>query len=176
MNIEISTQRPPDSDALIHLFRQAGWRDKTDPVRIGAMIENSTLVVTAWDQRRMVGFARCQTDDVYNGQINNVVVDQDYRGLGIGRRLIEKILQHSAKVTCILRADPANIGFYRWSPESECFLIDMYRPRSRFRPRWVVQSEGFSGKCYKPNPGWPLPPESRAARRSLPARRGATIF
>ena len=112
MKIEISTNRPPNIDQLIHLFRQAGWLDKTDETRIKSMIENSTIVVTAWDDQRMVGFARCQTDFVFNGQINNVVVDKEYKYHGIGSRLVEKILSSSEKVSYILRPDPDNIGFY----------------------------------------------------------------
>jgi len=113
MEIEIAIHRPPDIDQLIHLFRQAGWLDKTDEARIKSMIENSTIIVTAWDKKRMAGFARCMTDYVLNGQINNVVVDEDYRGRGIGKHLIEEILSSSEIVTYILRADPDNIAFYK---------------------------------------------------------------
>ena len=112
MEIEISTNRDPNIDQLIHLFRQAGWLDKTDETRIKSMIENSTIVVTAWDDQRMVGFARSLTDFVFNGQINNVVVDEEYKYHGIGKRLVEKILSSSEKVSYILRPDPDNIGFY----------------------------------------------------------------
>jgi ribosomal protein S18 acetylase RimI-like enzyme len=50
---------------------------------------------------------------VFNGQINNVVVDQEYRGRGIGRELISNILNSSNKVTYILRGDPENVEFYK---------------------------------------------------------------
>ena len=113
MEIEISINKPPDIDQLKQLFLQAGWHEKTDEARIKSMIENSTIIVTTWDKKRMVGFARCMTDYVLNGQINNVVVDEDYRGRGIGKRLIENILSSSEKVNYILRADPDNIGFYK---------------------------------------------------------------
>jgi len=113
MEVEISTNRPPDLERLIHLFRQAGWHDKTAKARIESMLQNSDIVVTAWDDELMVGFARCTTDYTFNGQINNVVVDEEYRGQGIGKGLIERILESSDKVTYILRADPGNIDFYK---------------------------------------------------------------
>jgi len=113
MEIEVSIHRPPDIDQLIRLFRQVGWLDKTDDARVMSMIENSTIIVTAWDKEIMVGFARCMTDYAFNGQINNVVVDEKYRGRGIGRRLIGEILSSSEQVTYVLRADPDNIGFYK---------------------------------------------------------------
>jgi len=113
MRIEISTARHPDNNQLIHLFRQAGWYDKIDKERIDSMIGNSTIVVTAWDKNKLIGFARCLTDFVFNGQINNVVVDKEYKGMGIGKQLVEKILSSSKKVTYILRPDPDNIDFYK---------------------------------------------------------------
>ncbi|MCB2308411.1 GNAT family N-acetyltransferase [Clostridium estertheticum] len=63
------------------------------------MVENSQIVVTAWDEGRMVGFARCTTDYVFNGQINNVVVDSKYRKKGIGKNLINIIFNSSKQVT-----------------------------------------------------------------------------
>ncbi len=95
------------------LFNQANWYDKTSDInRLKLMVENSQIVITAWDGAKMIGFARCTTDYVFNGQINNVVVHKDYRGRGIGKELISKILNNSKSVTYILRGDPENQGFY----------------------------------------------------------------
>ena len=113
MEIEISINRAPDIEKLIYLFHESGWHDKTDIARIRSMVQKSDIVVTAWDDKEMIGFARCTTDYTFNGQINNVVVDKKYKGQGIGRKLIGKILESSDKVTYILRADPDNIDFYK---------------------------------------------------------------
>jgi GNAT superfamily N-acetyltransferase len=113
MEIEISTVRVPDTDGLAALFRQAGWHEKADPARLDAMVRGSTLVATAWADGHMVGFARCLTDRAFNAQINNVVVEEQHRGQGIGRRLVEALLADSDGVTYILRADPENVGFYQ---------------------------------------------------------------
>ena len=113
MEIEISINRSPDIEKLILLFQQVGWNDKTDMARIRSMVQNSDIIVTAWDNEEMVGFARCTTDYTSNGQINNVVVDKKYKGKGIGKKLIRKILGSSDKVAYILRADSDNIDFYK---------------------------------------------------------------
>jgi ribosomal protein S18 acetylase RimI-like enzyme len=113
MAIEISINRTPDFEKLIHLFQEAGWHDKTDAVRVQSMVENSNIIVTAWDNKEMVAFARCKTDYAFNGQINNVVVEKKYRGQGIGQKLLSKILESSDKVTYILRSDPDTIDFYK---------------------------------------------------------------
>lgn len=112
--IEYSLEKSVNFDGLVQLFNQAGWSDKTSDLdRLQLMVENSQIVVTAWDEGKMIGFARCVTDYVFNGQINNVIVDQRYRGRGIGKGLISRILNNSKKVTYILRGDTDNIRFYK---------------------------------------------------------------
>lgn len=112
--IEYNLGKKVNVERLVQLFTQAGWLDKTSDIdRLQLMVENSQIVVTAWDEEKMIGFARCVTDYVFNGQINNVIVDQEYRGRGIGKGLISNILNSSKKVTYILRGDPENIEFYK---------------------------------------------------------------
>jgi len=111
--IEYSLEKTVNYDGLVQLFYQAGWSDKTSDLnRLHLMVENSQIVLTAWDEGEMIGFARCITDYVFNGQINNVIVDQEYRGRGIGKGLISRILNNSKKVTYILRGDHDSIKFY----------------------------------------------------------------
>ncbi|MDP4095173.1 MAG: GNAT family N-acetyltransferase [Bacillota bacterium] len=116
-----------DYQRLIQLFNEAGWTDKTSDLnRLKQMAENSQIVVTAWDDEYMVGFARCTTDHVFNGQINNVVVDSKYRNQGIGKCLVKKLLESDKGVTYILRGDPENEEFYKqlgFEPAERAFLF-----------------------------------------------------
>lgn len=108
------TDKKVDYDKLQILFNNVGWDDKTSDInRLKSMVENSQIVVTAWDKEIMIGFARCTTDYVFNGQINNVVVDPKYRGNGIGKILVNKIIDSSKKVTYMLRGSIENEEFYR---------------------------------------------------------------
>ena len=112
--IKYNIDKRVDYNKLIILFNQVGWNDKTkDLDRLKGMVENSQIVVTAWDEEEMVGFSRCTTDYVFNGQINNVVVDANYRRLGIGKALINNILNSSNQVTYMLRGSIRNEEFYR---------------------------------------------------------------
>lgn len=126
--IRYCTDKKVDFEKLIELFNKVGWDDKTcDIKRLKAMVDNSQIVVTAWKDEEMIGFARCVTDFVFNGQINNVVVDTRYRGKGIGKELIKKILDSSKQVTYILRGDPENEGFYRKLGFEEVQLSFVYK-------------------------------------------------
>lgn len=112
--IKYNIDKKVDYNKLIVLFNQVGWKDKTEDInRLKSMVENSQIVVTAWDKEKMVGFARCTTDYVFNGQINNVVVDSEYRGKGIGRVLINTIVDSNKQVTYMLRGDINNEKFYK---------------------------------------------------------------
>jgi len=112
--IKYLTDKSVDYNRLVALFSEVGWNDKTEDMsRLQAMVENSQIVVTAWDEEKMIGFARCTTDYVFNGQINNVVVDSSYRRKGIGKVLINKILDSSKQVTYMLRGSIRNEEFYR---------------------------------------------------------------
>jgi glucosamine-phosphate N-acetyltransferase len=49
------------------------------------------------------------------GHIEDIVVSQAYRGLGIGKKLVEKLVQEAKRRNCykvILSCSPNNVAFY----------------------------------------------------------------
>lgn len=128
--IEFNCDKKVDIKRLIVMFNEVGWSDKTKDVsRLKDMIRNSQIVITAWDGDIMVGFARCVTDHVFNGQINNVVVDSGYRRKGIGKELITRIINSNRQVTYVLRGDPENAGFYKnlgFKEVDLCFVFNRF--------------------------------------------------
>ncbi|WP_013321588.1 GNAT family N-acetyltransferase [Gloeothece verrucosa] len=57
-------------------------------------IANSNPVVSVWDGNRMIGCARATSDGIYRATIWDVVIDPDYQGFGLGRKLVETVLSH----------------------------------------------------------------------------------
>jgi ribosomal protein S18 acetylase RimI-like enzyme len=57
-------------------------------------IANSNPVISVWDQERLIGFARATSDGIYRAAIWDVVVHPEYRGVGLGRKLMETVLSH----------------------------------------------------------------------------------
>ena len=57
-------------------------------------IANSNPVVTLWDNERVIGFARATSDGIYRAGIWDVVIHPDYRGRGLGCKLVETVLAH----------------------------------------------------------------------------------
>ncbi len=63
-----------------------------DDIKIA--VENSDPVVTVWDCDRIIGFARATSDGIYRAGIWDVVIHPDYRGRGLGGKLVETVLAH----------------------------------------------------------------------------------
>lgn len=57
-------------------------------------IRYSDPVVTVWNQRQLIGFARATSDGIYRATIWDVIVHPDYQGAGLGRKLVETVLAH----------------------------------------------------------------------------------
>jgi N-acetylglutamate synthase-like GNAT family acetyltransferase len=51
-------------------------------------------VVTVWNERQLIGFARAISDGIYRATIWDVIVHPDYQGAGLGRKLVETVLAH----------------------------------------------------------------------------------
>ncbi len=74
--------------------RVAFWASDRTAEDMQTAIHNSNPVVTAWDGDALIGFARATSDGVYRATIWDVVVNPDYQGEGIGRKLVQTILAH----------------------------------------------------------------------------------
>lgn len=84
-----------DMAQIMLLFqRNAFWAQERQPEDVARAFRHSHPVVTVWDQDRMVGFGRATTDTIYRAVLWDVVVDLDYRRLGIGRKLVETLISH----------------------------------------------------------------------------------
>lgn len=70
------------------------WAKKRSIEDLGIAIANSNPVVSVWDQERLIGFARAISDGIYRATIWDVVIHPDYRGAGLGRKLVETVLSH----------------------------------------------------------------------------------
>ena len=56
------------------------------------MLSNSTVVITMWDKKELVGFGRATSDGVYRAVLWDVIVPKDLQGQGLGRKIIECLL------------------------------------------------------------------------------------
>ena len=84
-----------DLNQLQALFKSgAFWAEDRSIEDLSIAIANSEPVVSVWDQARLIGFARATSDGIYRANIWDVVIHPDYRGAGLGRKLVETVLSH----------------------------------------------------------------------------------
>lgn len=90
MAITYSFTRPASAKQIIELYNRTDLpRPTNDKQRIKKMYDNSNLIVSAWDNEKLVGISRSVTDWVWCCYLSDLAVDPDYKKSGIGKRLIQ---------------------------------------------------------------------------------------
>jgi ribosomal protein S18 acetylase RimI-like enzyme len=94
-----------------------GRRPVADLRRIGTMLENADIIVTARASGVLVGVARSITDFSYCCYLSDLAVDRQWQGRGIGTALMARTKTAAMEgfgegVRCILLSAPAAISFY----------------------------------------------------------------
>lgn len=80
---------------LCQLFRKAAfWAKDRQAKDMERAIAHSRPIVTARDADQLIGFARATSDGVFRATIWDVMIDPDYQGAGLGRKLVETLIAH----------------------------------------------------------------------------------
>jgi ribosomal protein S18 acetylase RimI-like enzyme len=90
----ILREQLPNKDEYFSLFITTGWNKnyKASPDDLERANQNSWLVVSAYDENKLVGFGRVVTDFVLHAMIYDMIVLPEYQGRGIGTMIIETLV------------------------------------------------------------------------------------
>jgi N-acetylglutamate synthase-like GNAT family acetyltransferase len=84
-----------DFDQLEELLRIGTfWAQNRRREDLEIAIDNSNPIITVWDNQNLIGFTRATSDCIYRAAIWDVVIHPNYRGCGLGRKLVETVLTH----------------------------------------------------------------------------------
>ncbi|AUC60067.1 GNAT family acetyltransferase [Cyanobacterium sp. HL-69] len=84
-----------DLNQLLILYRKnAFWTQNRNLEDVSIAIAHSNPVISVWDNKRLIGSARATSDGIYRATIWDVVIDSEYQGLGLGRKLVETLISH----------------------------------------------------------------------------------
>lgn len=99
---------------LANVFIKSGIkRPVEDLTRLQRMIDNGDLLVTAWDNTKLVGVARAITDFSYCCYLSDLAIDQHYQNQGIGKELVRLVQEQiSDEVTLLLLSSPTAMDYY----------------------------------------------------------------
>lgn len=117
-DIRVKLVRSADRADLIRLYKDAGWWASAyddHPEFIDAVVTDSALFAGAYCGPRMVGMGRALSDMSSDAYIQDVVVLKQFRGGGIGKRiiqcLIDRLVEHGVDWIGVV-AQPGTSPFY----------------------------------------------------------------
>lgn len=90
--IALNSERPIAAVTLRKLYDSEPWWPERSLADMRFVLD-SHRSVGAWDGDKLVGFARAVTDSRFRAYIEDVLVLADYRGGGVGRQLLQMLLE-----------------------------------------------------------------------------------
>ena len=130
-SIHYSSQTLPDAAEVLSLFKAAGILQPGWNVdRMQRALKQSSVVVTAWDGKKLVGIARSISDLAWYAYLSQLAVAPDYQRRGIGKSLLIKTKEVLGEEVALL-THSADAGKY-YLKQGFVEYRDCYRlPRSK---------------------------------------------
>lgn len=76
------------------------------------VFENSYAVVFLFDGEKLIGCGRAISDGICQAAIYNIAVDEQYHGQGLGRKIMENLIDQVSQCNIILYTHPKTVNFY----------------------------------------------------------------
>jgi len=119
---------PDEFIALLHSSTLAERRPVDDYACIEGMIKNSNLLVTAWDDNKLIGVARSITDFHYACYLSDLAVDKKYQKRNVGKNL-QSLTQEQLGSKCklILISAPVANSYYNhigFTNNDRCWVLE----------------------------------------------------
>lgn len=92
--IQFKTELPP-VEQYFELFNTTGWNEEYGLTKeeLYETLLKSYHMVSAYENSRLVGFGRILSDGVLHAMIYEMIVVPDYQGKGIGREILNRLVQ-----------------------------------------------------------------------------------
>jgi len=110
---------------VCELFDKVNWRTRL-PEEIEKAFKSSTWTLFVFKDDQLIAFGRTIDDGRYYAMLGDIVVDPDFQGKGLGKRIVSTLntqLENYHFVT--LTAAPGKENFYKsmgWKKQSTAFI------------------------------------------------------
>lgn len=96
------------------LFTAVHWFSGSFPEKLQVALRNSSKVISAWDEEKLVGLIRGLDDGIWQATIDCLLVHPSYQGQGIASALLKKLLEEYADFLYIdvVPDEKKNVSFY----------------------------------------------------------------
>ena len=114
MDITYKINSPVSAEEVIEVFKSSGInRPVNDKPRIQQMLDKADLIISAWNDDKLIGIARSLTDFCYCCYLSDLAVRMEYQHQGIGKQLVYLTREEVGKQSMVLLlAAPAAMGYY----------------------------------------------------------------
>ena len=116
MTIRYAVNQHITAEQFIGLLKETtlgGRRPIDNPERIQGMLDNADLIITAWQDEKLVGIARSVTDFHFCCYLSDLAVSETVQSSGIGKELIRRtFLELKPGSTLYLVAAPQAVNYY----------------------------------------------------------------
>ena len=108
-DLDVRRYEPADEAALFALLEAEGddWAEYHGPAgreRYAAALRGGPTYLI-WDGAVVCGYARCREDDGFGVYVYDLLVHHSYRGLGLGRALMERVCADAGDQTVYVMSD-----------------------------------------------------------------------
>lgn len=112
------TKKDLPLDQLHTLFVSVGWSDDgvlPKEMKAGFIKPwiHSTLVISAWDDNKLVGAVRVLSDTIFRSVIYDLLVLPEYQNNGIGSELVRRCLNHYPDSGWLVQTEGKTPYFYK---------------------------------------------------------------
>ena len=74
------------------LNAHAFWAKGRNTKQLRHLLKESSVVISLWSNKRMVGFGRATSDGIYRAVLWDIIVAGDLQGMGLGRQVVDALL------------------------------------------------------------------------------------
>ncbi|PDZ16560.1 MULTISPECIES: GNAT family N-acetyltransferase [Bacillus] len=123
-SINYTIEHPTNFNGLLTVYESLGWNSLQLTVNeLEQMCKQSWYAMYAFDDKKLVGMGRIISDGVITGVICGVCVLPEYEYIGIGKEIVERLIQHCEQnkvipqLMCVekLQSYYESIGFQAFS-------------------------------------------------------------
>jgi ribosomal protein S18 acetylase RimI-like enzyme len=101
-----------DWEHAVGIFERAPLGTR-EPDTLRQCFENSDLVCFAWAENVLIGMGRALSDGVIQSIIYDLCIEPGYQGSGLGKQMMQAMLDRLKTRTTVLWAVPGKEGFYK---------------------------------------------------------------
>ncbi|KFF19551.1 GNAT family N-acetyltransferase [Flavobacterium hydatis] len=133
MDIKILETKEINIEDIIRLYKANEWSSAEKPDLLHKALLNSETLITAWDDKKLVGLGNAISDGYLTVYYPHLLVLPEYQGKGIGKMICDKMQDKYRDFHMqMLTADGKSIEFY---------TKNGFERAGKTEPMWIYQGD-----------------------------------